>query len=460
MTPRELMYHLDDTIAAIASASGPAARGIVRVSGPRAVSIVSESFRSADGIDLSALAEPTAVAGIVNTSLLRDVPADLYLWPGARSYTRQPLAELHTMGSMPLLSAVLKSICAAGARLAEPGEFTLRAFLAGRMDLTQAEAVLGVIDARGGDELQTALAQLAGGLAHPLSSVREKLLNLLAELEAGLDFVDEDIEFVTRDQIERGLDDAHQTISTLAAQMTSRGRHDALPRAALVGWPNVGKSSLFNALAACPAALVSAEPGTTRDYLLSTLDVGGTRFQLIDTAGRMPNSASSPLDAIADRSAVQIAESCEIRLLCLDSSRSLNDWEEAQLDLGQNERTILVALTKCDMPLQANVAVPVIRTSSTSGQGLDALRETIAAAVRQLDARLGTVGATADRAAESMRAASEAIVQASKLNRADAGQELVAAEVRLALAELGRVAGAVYTDDLLDRVFSRFCIGK
>src|SRR5215813_11064879 len=156
-----MSYHVDDTIAAIASASGGAARGIVRISGPNAISIVSKCFTPDDGRCLDGLRQSAALTGSVY--LPAPVPCDLFLWPTNRSYTRQPVAELHTFGSPPLLDGLLASVCAAGARLAEPGEFTLRAFLAGRIDLTQAEAVLGVIDAKGAGELDAALVQLAGG---------------------------------------------------------------------------------------------------------------------------------------------------------------------------------------------------------------------------------------------------------------------------------------------------------
>ncbi|MEX0612814.1 MAG: hypothetical protein WD229_11905, partial [Pirellulales bacterium] len=211
-----MSYHADDTICAIATAPGGAARGMVRVSGPDALRIIAQLFQPRDGQPLDAVRGPTALAGDVAVELGVDrgstnppltpsyrggestrVPCDLFLWPTVRSYTREPLAELHTVGSPPLVEALLATVCRAGARLAEPGEFTLRAFLAGRLDLTQAEAVLGVIDAADRRQLDTALAQLAGGLSQPLSRLRDELLNLLAHLEAGLDFVDEDIEFIS-----------------------------------------------------------------------------------------------------------------------------------------------------------------------------------------------------------------------------------------------------------------------
>ncbi len=216
------------------------------------------------------------------------LPATLYVWPNARSYTRQPQAEVHTLGSPPLLQCVLRAVCQAGARPAEPGEFTLRAFLSGRLDLTQAEAVLGVIDARGDDQLRAALEQLAGGLAGPLGQLRDRLLDLLAHLEAGLDFVEEDIEFITARELDGQLLAAAGAVDRLAQQMASRDLAGELPVVALTGWPNTGKSSLFNALLGDCQALVSEVAGATRDYLTGELEWRGLRFQLVDTAGAEP----------------------------------------------------------------------------------------------------------------------------------------------------------------------------
>ncbi|HTQ38634.1 MAG TPA: tRNA uridine-5-carboxymethylaminomethyl(34) synthesis GTPase MnmE, partial [Pirellulales bacterium] len=186
------MLTLDDTIAAVATAPGGAARGIVRLSGPQAVEIISRCCQALDSaMDWKRLTQPTAVAGsfmctsssdLPSDARLLQLPANIFLWPTARSYTRQPLAEIHTLGSPPLLQLVLQTVCAAGARLAQPGEFTLRAFLAGRIDLVQAEAVLGVVEAADRRQLQTALAQLAGGLSQPLQQLRDELLDLLADL--------------------------------------------------------------------------------------------------------------------------------------------------------------------------------------------------------------------------------------------------------------------------------------
>ncbi|HUY35899.1 MAG TPA: tRNA modification GTPase [Pirellulales bacterium] len=470
------MLDLDDTIAAIASPPGGAARGIVRVCGPTAIDCVATCFEPSgrnshefryDRDAISRVRLPTALAGQLRLDDFHSpLPAQLLLWPTARSYARQPTAELHTLGSPPLLEAVLRQVCAAGARLARPGEFTLRAFLAGRLDLTQAEAVLGVIDAADRRELDTALAQLAGGLGKPLRQLRECLLDLLAHLEAGLDFADEAIEFISAADLERQLAAAAADVERLADQMASRGEATRTPCAVLIGWPNTGKSSLFNALAARgPAsavpAIVSDQAGTTRDWLRSRLDLDGLECELVDTAGVEPNPCGSQgIAASAQSLTAERRSHADVEIFCLDATRPLNAWEGEQLSRG-GESNRLVVWTKTDQACVTDARRDAIATSSVTGAGLDELCRRIRAAA--LGARASSphfVAGTAARCRESLARAAVGLFDALVIARRGTGEELVAAELRLALDELGQVVGAVYTDDVLDRIFSRFCIGK
>jgi tRNA modification GTPase len=468
------MLTLDDTIAAVASAPGGAARGIVRLSGPDIRQIISRCFQASDAaLDWKNLAEPTVISGrfkIERSSSAErssnfELPADIFLWPTARSYTRQPLAEIHTLGSPPLLQAVLQAVCTVGARLANPGEFTLRAFLAGRIDLTQAEAVLGVIDAADRRQLRAALDQLAGGLSRPLHQLRSELLNLLADLEAGLDFVEDDIRFVTVTELQNQLKYASGQLEDLLYQLSERAAGVELPRVVLVGWPNVGKSSLFNALIGDPAALVSPQAGTTRDYLTAHVNAAGISIELIDTAGVASNANElMPADVTAQTFSANQHQQANLCLFCLDATRPLNPWEQTQLADSNSIIPRLVVLTKSDQPSACVPDISVIPTSSHTGVGLEALRAAIAAALSAQPNDLSVVVSTADRARDSIRAAFECLSRARQLCDPNANyqtaEELVAAELRTALAELGKVVGAIYTDDLLDRIFSRFCIGK
>jgi len=390
--------------------------------------------------------------------LASPLPCDAYLWPDGRSYTGQAVVEIHTLGSPPLLQLVLQSLCTTGARLAGPGEFTLRAFLAGRIDLTQAEAVLGVIDAGDAGELNVALRQLAGGLAQPLSRLRDALLELLAHLEAGFDFADEELAFITPDQLDRQLAEASLAVARLRRQVAARGEATDAVRAVLVGRPNTGKSSLFNALADDRAALVSDHPGTTRDYLTADIELNGVKCRLVDTAGT-GDEAPAALDRAAHAVAAAQRQAAHLEVLCLDATRPLDAWERGELACPAEDRRILV-LTKCDGPRASDCPAAALETSSVTGQGIADLRTAVRQRVLALAGSDGdVVVGTALRCGDSLRLADECL-DAARQVAATGQQELAATEIRLALEELGKIVGAVYTDDILERIFSRFCVGK
>jgi tRNA modification GTPase len=446
---------LDETICAIATAAGGALRGVVRISGSDARDVVGRLGQFTPPLD--SVRRPAILQGTIE--LPQDIgpaPVTLYWWPTSKSYTREPCAELHLPGSPPLLAAALEAACAAGARLARPGEFTLRAFLAGRLDLTQAEAVLGVIDADSWRQLESALAQLAGGLAQPLAALRERLLDLLAHLEAGLDFVEEDIEFISRPELLRELEAIRRELALVTAQLDSRGDTNERPRIVLYGLPNAGKSSLLNALAGADAAIVSETAGTTRDFVTRVVKMNHRECLLIDTAGLTSPSVLDPLHLAAQDAAASELATADVKLLCVDRSKPLSAWETEQRSAADPRR--LLIWTKCDLPPAEASLGGGIATSSRSGLGLVELRRAIEQALEPGEA--GAVAATADRCRESLRLAEHALSSAAAAALQESAEELVAAEVRVALDELGRVVGAVYTEDLLDRVFSRFCIGK
>jgi tRNA modification GTPase len=447
---------LTDTIAAIASPPGASARGVVRVSGPNALAIV---HRLCD----SPFTPPPRAARIANVALrlrlsahIHSVPCDLFIWPSTRSYTREPTVEIHTIGSPPILEALTQTLYEHGARLAEPGEFTLRAVLAGRMDLVQAEAVLGVIDAQHEAALALALTQLAGGVSAPLHALREELLMLLAELEAGLDFVEEeDVRFIEPAVLAERLAHAEGVLNGVVAQLQTRTITNDRPRVVIVGPPNAGKSSLFNALVAkCggtgATALVADLAGTTRDTLTAIIRCGSIECELVDTAGAdfdLPDGgeAVSAIDALARTEAALARRHADLLLDC---------GPEAI----HSPNTIAIA-TKCDLyphfPFDHR-----LRLSAHTAEGLDILVEAIAT---KLDARLtptGMTAATASRCEESLRSAAMSLTTARDLAHQRDAEDLLAAELRTALDHLGRVVGAVVTDDILDRIFSKFCIGK
>jgi tRNA modification GTPase len=456
-----------ETIAAVSSPPGSGFRGIVRLSGPEAWAIALAGFEPADadaGADAPvALRSPGARrrAGQLRVDGLRPlVPVTIALWPEPRTYTGQPLAEIHLIGAVPLVQQVLAQCLARGARPAAPGEFTLRAFLAGRLDLTRAEAVLGVIEAATPAQLDAALEQLAGGLAGPITRLRDGLLDVLAHLEANLDFVDEaDVTDLGRAALAASLTDSAAEVTALAQRLQGRDRPEGHPRVVLAGPPNAGKSRLFNALIGREHALVSPRAGTTRDYLAVRCDCDGLTIELIDTAGNEPVSASVSGTIAAqaqDQRAVQVARA-DLILAC----RSADTPAPAPPPHGPEvEAAALDVWTKADLTPLPEPIPGTLSTSAATGAGLAALRTAIARSLRTQPAEGDLLASTGARCRESLLRAGQALEAASATLLHSGGDELVAIDLRQALDELGKVVGAVVTDDILDRIFRRFCIGK
>jgi tRNA modification GTPase len=458
---------LDQTIAAIASAPGGAGRGIVRVSGSEAVLVVGRLF------DMPETADGPAgrCRGGIQLAGFPTVEADAWVWPTARSYTGQPMVELHLPGSPPLLERVLETLYQCGVRPARAGEFTLRAFLAGRMDLAQAEAVLGVIDADDHEELTAALNQLAGGLSGKLLHLRQDLLELLADLEAGLDFVEEDIEFVSRDEVMRRLQEGIDVVQSLEQQADGRMLSDGQLRVVLAGLPNAGKSTLFNALTRTDDAIVSSVAGTTRDYLSARLDCGNLTIELVDTAGL--DQPGSGIDGFAQQLGGDQVGQADLVLWCsaLDGEPALRDDDQLRFDaLAIRSNRILRVWTRADLelgdslnPRNLVVTPPAepLAVSAVTGAGLDDLRSQISETLAERSqGERQFVGSTAARSRDSLRRSCESLERARDAADDRLGDELVAFETRAAIETLGEIVGAVYTDDLLDQIFSRFCIGK
>ncbi len=449
------MNRTEETIVAAASAPGGAARGIVRISGPGAVACVARFFtpnhaeawppRTSQAVDGHA-----ALEGFV-----APVPTTALVWPDTRSYTREPCVELHLPGSTPIVEAAAAAACNHGARPARPGEFTLRAFLAGRIDLTQAEAVLGVVEAGDERRLREALKQLAGGLSAPLDDVRNRLLDLTAHLEAGLDFVEEDIEFITRPELLRQLAEAREVVASTLGRMPERSTSVDVVRIVLCGRPNVGKSSLFNALVEHDRALVSPLAGTTRDYLAARLALDGIVCELIDTAGLEP----AQTDTVADAAQMQTRErreAADVQVWCFDDDRRLSE-AVATSEIDSAAALRLFVRTKVD--LGATPCPTAIPVSVNTGTGLTTLRAALGAKAVEVAGSGDVVTSTALRCRSGLERTAVALA-AADVHARERADELVAALLREALDELGQIVGTIYTDDILDRIFSRFCIGK
>ena len=450
---------VDDTIAAIATAAGRGLRGIVRLSGPGTSACLERSLACKAGCKLPPGSLPTCSQVLFHCPPpIGDLPCQLYLWPTKRSYTRQVSAEIHLPGAPVLLESVLEHLCRNGARLARPGEFTLRAFLAGRLDLTQAEAVLGVIHASGEEELHDALGQLAGGLASPLQQLRTSLLDLLVQLEAGLDFAEEDIRFISPGELAKQIGQAEQAVNKIARQLTSRRAPESDCRIVIAGAPNAGKSTLFNSLSEAATALVSSQPGTTRDYLSCHVNLAGTRCLLIDTAGLDSATTLDFVDQESQQASRQQQQVADLVVFCVDGSRAPMPWESTFARAENRDR--LVVVTKADQPVHPQAAPLGISISCQQKTGLDQLQQQMTGRIHELLISGNASRLTTSRCQQSIRLAAESLDRARQLVASDQGEELVAVEVRGALDAIGQVTGEIYTDDILDRLFSRFCIGK
>lgn len=457
-----------DTIAAISSAPGPACRSILRISGSEVARVLTRTLAD----DVGPVDRAVRFRSQVELQPRVDLPVLVNFWPDSRSFTGEPMSELHVPGSPPLVEAVLRRLFDAGARPARRGEFTLRAFLAGKLDLTQAEAVLGVIDAADSAELTTALRQLAGGLSSQIAAVRDDLMNLLADLEAGLDFVDEDIEFISRDDLTARLNTASAVIRTICRSAGNRMQSRPRARVVLAGLPNAGKSTLFNRLASTDAAIVSNQSGTTRDYLTAVTDWDHVKVELIDTAGW--ESGQEGLESLAQHFRDEQIRSSDLIIWCTSAALPT---ESAALDENlrrqmANARELIHVRTQTDRAADARthtasldretrIGSADVSVSAITGEGIAELKACVTARLVQDLSETGElVGSTAARSGAVLDRTLDRIAAAEQLTRTSAGDELVAVELREAIALLGEIIGAVYTDDLLDRVFSRFCIGK
>lgn len=441
--------HLGDDLIALATPAAPAVRAVIRLSGPGV-------WRRLRGLTEDGL-PPDIRRGQWRIGLRlpgwsAPVMVDLSAWAGPRSFTGQDLLEIGCLGAPPLVQAILTSLLTAGCRLARPGEFLWRAFLAGKVDLTRVDALQGMLAAGSRAALHRAAGYALGGQTPPLANVRDQLLDLLAEVEAGLDFADEDLSFIAPEALASSLAAACRDLEQIQQRLAERGAATDRLRVVLAGLPNAGKSSLFNALLGADQALVSPQAGTTRDFLSAVLRLGPeVEVELIDTAG-LEELASERIAHAAQARRAEQTEQADIVLWCRDAS----DVGVAVAVPAFASGLLLEVWTKCD------VAAPpdplALAVSSHSGRGLNELRQTLRQLVEQTQAR--AAGPSLAVGLELVAAAQGHALAAAELAAAGQPPELVAVELRLALDALGQLVGAVFTEDLLGRVFSQFCIGK
>lgn len=466
------MWSSTELIVAPATVPGPGARAIVRLAGEGLDALLPRLF-VAEGTGFCHPGEAPRVVRVrlAASGLGRDwgeVPLEILHWPGPGGPIGGPLVEVQVPASVPLVAAVVAEACRHGARMARGGEFTLRAFLAGRLDLVQAEAVLAVVDASTPAELSAALDRMAGGAGLRLTAARSVLLDLLADIEAAIDFADETTpdavpahDAATWRRVRDGLAAAATVIDDTAAGLARRDASAVadLPRVVLAGRPNIGKSSLFNAVVGHAAALVADDVGTTRDWLEAPLpSAARPACMLVDLAGLPadPETARDAIDARAIAAARGELSRADVVVICRDTADPA--WPGVQEAARAAHIRVVTRIDRA--PDRLDRGEPdAIGTSSATNEGVAALRAAILAAVAAVPPRPSPA---TSRMALGLAAAGRAVAEARGLVAACAepDEALVAGCVRRAVESLGEVTGVDVGVDLLDRIFSRHCIGK
>lgn len=486
-----LPVELGDTIVAIATPPGRGGIGVVRLAGPRAREIAKPMLRLKRPLEASRavfaeLVEPReevssfqfTVSGVAenpsskpgtgnwkpetgHSTRIDEVVVTYFAQP--HSYTTDDIVEIAAHGSPVVLRHIVELCVAAGARIAEPGEFTMRAFLNGRIDLTQAEAVRDLIDSQTLYQAKIAAQQMEGALSRRLQPVKQKLVELIAVLEAGVDFAEDDVSVLPDPAILERIAAIRQPLEQLAATFAyGKIVHQGLTLA-IVGRPNVGKSSLFNRLVERERAIVTASPGTTRDLVSETVAIGGIPIQLVDTAGI--RHALDEAESIGIRKSMEALADADLVLVVLDSSQPASAEDEELLRHAENRPAIVVG-NKCDLTAGASLPAnngnfAMVRASALTGQGIAELREEI---LRHIGGETGSQGEagflTNVRHQGLVQEALGALKKAEGAVRVKIPHEMLLLDLYAALRPLDAVTGATTSDDILNVIFSTFCIGK
>ena len=458
---------LEDTIAAVATPPGEGGIAVIRVSGPEAFGTVQPFFVSHEKLSLSERPANTIAWGKFmdsSGSLVDQVLVSIFRAP--QSYTGQDVIEISCHGGLAVTRKVLGLLLGKGVRYAEPGEFTRRAFLAGKLDLTQAEAVLDLIHAKSDRSLDIAIRQLSGSLSRALKEMKDELMRLLAHMEAYLDFPEEDLEVDVKSGMQGQFTRVQEKIRSLIAGFNRNQLIREGVLVTLVGKPNVGKSSLFNAFLERDRALVSELPHTTRDHLEEALEIRGFYIRLRDTAG-LVSTPGHPLDKMGmDRTVEAIAES-HVVLYVMDGSVPLDESDQHVFKKIPPTKKVIALINKSDLPSRIETKEcgtligdrPLLRLSTRTREGLKELEERIAGFLEQETSEAGEQ-ITKLRHKKALEAALEALQRAERSFGEQMSLEFVTPDLRAALEAMKELTGEVYSEDLLDVIFSELCIGK
>lgn len=456
----------EDTICAISTPIGEGGIGIVRISGKDAFAIAEKIFFSKKNKDLSAFPSHTIHYGEIRDNNERVDEALVSIMKAPNTYTKEDVVEINCHGGPLPLKKVMELVLKNGARLAEPGEFTKRAFLNGRIDLSQAEAVIDIINSKTDDSLRLAVNQLSGILSKKVNAIREELISIIASVEASIDFVDEDIEFISRDEMGKRID---RTVDEIEALITTadEGRiYKEGIATAIIGKPNVGKSSLLNALLKEERAIVTPIPGTTRDVIEEWVNIKGMPLRILDTAGIRHTEDLVEIEGVKrSRDAIKRAD---LILLLIDGSNKLND-EDKRLMQEVSDKRLIVLLNKSDLPSLvkkndiANILPEneLVAISALTGEGVDSLKTAIH---NLLFKGVITAGErpiiTNLRHKTALEKTKKALENLEGSLKNEMSEEFLAVDLRAALNALGEITGETATEDILNRIFEEFCVGK
>jgi tRNA modification GTPase len=450
--------NLDDTIVAIATPSGRGGIGVVRISGPESKQIAGVMLRHKRELEpgravFAELIDPET------SERIDEVVVTYFARP--HSYTNDDVVEISAHGSPVVLRHVVELALDRGGRMAQPGEFTMRAFLNGRIDLTQAEAVRDLIESQTLYQAKVAAQQLEGALSKRLQPIKKKLVELIAIMEAGIDFAEDDVSVLPANDILSRLQEIQAPLEQLRASFAyGKLVHEGLTLA-IVGRPNVGKSSLFNRLVERERAIVTATPGTTRDLVTETVALGGIPLKLIDTAGI--RHSTDEAESIGIRKSYEALSEADLVLVVVDSSSPLTKDDHDLIEASRARRTLVIA-NKSDLAASHAVstdAIEVFKTSALTGEGIDQLRDAI------LNQVSGNSGAeheagflTNVRQQRLVDETLNSLTAAAEATKRKIPHEMIMLDLYGALRPLDAITGETTTDDILNLIFSSFCIGK
>lgn len=457
------------TIAAIATATGAGGIGIIRMSGEKCFEVLKKIFVPKNkNIDLDEVKGYTIKYGYIinpkNNEKIDEVLVSFFRAP--KSYTTENMCEINSHGGMIVERKILEQCLLNGAELAQPGEFTKRAFMNGRIDLSQAESVIDIINAKTDKEQSASFQQLQGRLSMEINEIREKLLDIMADIEASIDYPEYDIEETTNEKAMRVLNEVKEKLIYLEESFENGKILKEGVKTVIVGKPNAGKSSLLNAILDEDRAIVSDFAGTTRDTIEEFINIDGVPLKIIDTAGI--RDTSDKIEKIGVEKAINLIQESDLVIAIFDISKKLDEEDFKILELIKNKKSIIL-LNKCDLSQKNDETInyisklnkTVLRTSMRTKEGIDELYKTISNMFRnnEVDLNDGVI-ITNVRHKNQIHKAIESITGTTSRREQNLPIDLIAIDIKNILEELGEITGDNVSEDIIQKIFSKFCLGK